>query len=55
MKARKSKLQHMVRDAGFLPDGNLIEFASMVLEECCKLLDSDQAEIIKKHFGLNDD
>jgi len=47
-----NKLQQLMNDAGVCPDGDLVEFDEMVLEECFKLLAPTQVELIKNHFGL---
>jgi hypothetical protein len=41
----RSKLREMMHEAGFLPDGDLLEFGELVIEECVKALGPKNSSI----------
>lgn len=51
-----TKLQQMIDDAGFMPDGDLLEFGERVIQECLDILDRREdlnaMRTIRKHFGI---
>jgi hypothetical protein len=60
-----SKLKEMIKEAGFLPDSDLLEISELTVKECIKALGPNGSSItfeesaewkrgiekIKKHFG----
>lgn len=51
-----TKLQQMMDDSGFMPDGDLLEFGEKVIQECLDILDRREdlnaIRTIRKHFGV---